>query len=581
MYRTHTCGELRGELIGTSVTLSGWIQKSRDLGGMTFIDLRDRYGITQLVFNMETDKGLCEKARKLGREFVIQVEGKVIERSSKNKNMPTGEVEIEVASLNVLNEAKTPPFTIEDETDGGDELRMQYRYLDLRRNPVQEKLKLRNKVSLETRKYLDEQGFMDVETPVLIKSTPEGARDFVVPSRMNPNEFYALPQSPQTFKQLLMVSGMDRYYQIVKCFRDEDLRADRQPEFTQIDCEMAFVEQEDILQTFEGLVQHLFKSVRGVDLDDKFPRMTYAEAMERYGSDKPDIRFGMELNELTEKAQGKGFVVFDSVESVIAINAEGCASYSRKQLDALTNWVKRPQIGAKGLVYVKYNEDGSTKSSVDKFYSEEDKKAWLDQCSAKPGDLLLILCGDLDTTRKQLNELRLHLGDELGLRNPNIFKPLWVVDFPLLEWDEDSKRYHAMHHPFTSPKPEDINLIDTGPGKVRANAYDLAMNGVELGGGSIRIHDKALQSRMFDLLGFTKEEAEAQFGFLMNAFEYGAPPHGGLAFGLDRLVATMGGSESIRDYIAFPKNNSGRDTMIDAPSPLDEEQLKELGIKLS
>ena len=581
MYRTHTCGELRGEHIGTSVTLSGWIQKSRDLGGMTFIDLRDRYGITHLVFNMETDKGLCEKARKLGREFVVQVEGKVIERSSKNKNMPTGEVEIEVTSLIVLNEAKTPPFTIEDETDGGDELRMQYRYLDLRRNPVQEKLKLRNKVSLETRKYLDDQNFMDVETPVLIKSTPEGARDFVVPSRMNPNEFYALPQSPQTFKQLLMVSGIDRYYQIVKCFRDEDLRADRQPEFTQIDCEMAFVEQEDVLQTFEGLVQHLFKSVRGVDLDDKFPRMTYAEAMERYGSDKPDIRFGMELNELTEKAQGKGFVVFDSVESVIAINAEGCASYSRKQLDALTNWVKRPQIGAKGLVYVKYNEDGSTKSSVDKFYSEEDKKAWLDQCGAKPGDLLLILCGDLDTTRKQLNELRLHLGNQLGLRNPNIFKPLWVVDFPLLEWDEETKRYHAMHHPFTSPKPEDINLIDTDPGKVRANAYDLAMNGVELGGGSIRIHDKALQSRMFDLLGFTKKEAEAQFGFLMNAFEYGAPPHGGLAFGLDRLVATMGGSESIRDYIAFPKNNSGRDTMIDAPSPLDEEQLRELGIKLS
>ena len=580
MYRTHTCGELRGEHIGSSVTLSGWIQKSRDLGGMTFIDLRDRYGITQLVFNMETDKGLCEKARKLGREFVVQVEGKVIERSSKNKNMPTGEVEIEVISLIVLNEAKTPPFTIEDETDGGDELRMQYRYLDLRRNPVQEKLKLRNKVSLETRKYLDEQGFMDVETPVLIKSTPEGARDFVVPSRMNPNEFYALPQSPQTFKQLLMVSGMDRYYQIVKCFRDEDLRADRQPEFTQIDCEMAFVEQEDVLQTFEGLVQHLFKSVRGVDLDDKFPRMTYAEAMERYGSDKPDIRFGMELNELTEKAQGKGFVVFDSVESVIAINAEGCANYSRKQLDALTNWVKRPQIGAKGLVYVKYNEDGSTKSSVDKFCSEEDKKAWLDQCGAKPGDLLLILCGDLDTTRKQLNELRLHLGNELGLRDPNIFKPLWVVDFPLLEWDEDTRRYHAMHHPFTSPKPEDINLIDTDPGKVRANAYDLAMNGVELGGGSIRIHDKALQSRMFDLLGFTKEEAEAQFGFLMNAFEYGAPPHGGLAFGLDRLVATMGGSESIRDYIAFPKNNSGRDTMIDAPSPLDDQQLKELGIDL-
>jgi len=578
MYRTHNCGKLRSEHIGQTVTLSGWIQKSRDLGGMTFIDLRDRYGITQLVFNMETDSSLCEKARKLGREFVIQIEGNVIERSSKNNNMATGDVEIEVSTLRVLNEAKTPPFTIEDDTDGGDELRMQYRYLDLRRNPVQEKLRLRNKVSLETRKYLDGQDFMDVETPVLIKSTPEGARDFVVPSRMNPNEFYALPQSPQTFKQLLMVSGLDRYYQIVKCFRDEDLRADRQPEFTQIDCEMAFVEQEDVLQTFEGLIQHLFREVRGVELDAKFPRMTYAAAMEKYGSDKPDIRFGMEFNDLTEKAQGNGFVVFDSVEAVLGINAEGCAGYSRKQLDALTNWVKRPQIGARGLVYVKYNEDGSTKSSVDKFYSEEERKAWLDQCGAKPGDLLLLLCGELDKTRKQLNELRLHLGTELGLRDPKVFKPLWVVDFPLLEWDEESERYHAMHHPFTSPKPEDIDLIDTEPGKVRANAYDLAMNGVELGGGSIRIHDKALQSRMFDLLGFTKEEAEAQFGFLMNAFEYGAPPHGGLAFGLDRLVATMGGSESIRDYIAFPKNNSGRDTMIDAPSPLNAEQLKELGI---
>ena len=580
MYRTHNCGKLRSEHIGQTVTLSGWIQKSRDLGGMTFIDLRDRYGITQLVFNMETDNTLCEKARKLGREFVIQIEGNVIERSSKNKNMATGDVEIEVSTLRVLNEAKTPPFTIEDDTDGGDELRMQYRYLDLRRNPVQEKLRLRNKVSLETRKYLDGQDFMDVETPVLIKSTPEGARDFVVPSRMNPNEFYALPQSPQTFKQLLMVSGLDRYYQIVKCFRDEDLRADRQPEFTQIDCEMAFVEQEDVLQTFEGLIQHLFREVRGVELDAKFPRMTYAAAMEKYGSDKPDIRFGMEFNDLTEKAQGNGFVVFDSVEAVLAINAEGCAGYSRKQLDALTNWVKRPQIGARGLVYVKYNEDGSTKSSVDKFYSEDERKAWLDQCGAKPGDLILLLCGELDKTRKQLNELRLHMGTELGLRDPKVFKPLWVVDFPLLEWDEESERYHAMHHPFTSPKPEDIDLIDTEPGKVRANAYDLAMNGVELGGGSIRIHDKALQSRMFDLLGFTKEEAEAQFGFLMNAFEYGAPPHGGLAFGLDRLVATMGGSESIRDYIAFPKNNSGRDTMIDAPSPLDVTQLKELGIDL-
>ena len=578
MYRTHTCGALRNEHIGTNVTLSGWVQRSRDLGGMTFVDLRDRYGITQLVFNMETDPKLCETARKLGREFVIQIEGDVIERSSKNKNMPTGDIEIEVSKLSILNDAKTPPFTIEDETDGGDELRMQYRYLDLRRNPVQEKLRLRNKVSLETRKYLDGQDFMDVETPVLIKSTPEGARDFVVPSRMNPNEFYALPQSPQTFKQLLMVSGMDRYYQIVKCFRDEDLRADRQPEFTQIDCEMAFVEQEDVLQTFEGLIQYLFREVRGVELDAQFPRMTYAEAMENYGSDKPDIRFGMEFNDLTEKAQGNGFVVFDSVEAVLAINAEGCAGYSRKQLDALTNWVKRPQIGARGLVYVKYNEDGTSKSSVDKFYSEEERKAWLDQCGAKPGDLLLLLCGELDKTRKQLNELRLHMGTELGLRDPKVFKPLWVLDFPLLEWDEESERYHAMHHPFTSPKPEDFDLIDTEPGKVRANAYDLAMNGVELGGGSIRIHDKALQSRMFDLLGFTKEEAEAQFGFLMNAFEYGAPPHGGLAFGLDRLVATMGGSESIRDYIAFPKNNSGRDTMIDAPAPIDAAQRKELGL---
>ena len=578
MYRTHTCGALRNEHIGANVTLSGWVQRSRDLGGMTFVDLRDRYGITQLVFNMETDAKLCETARKLGREFVIQIEGTVIKRSSKNKNMPTGDIEIEVSKLSILNDAKTPPFTIEDETDGGDELRMQYRYLDLRRNPVQEKLRLRNKVSLETRKYLDGQDFMDVETPVLIKSTPEGARDFVVPSRMNQNEFYALPQSPQTFKQLLMVSGMDRYYQIVKCFRDEDLRADRQPESTQIDCEMAFVEQEDVLQTFEGLIQHLFREVRGVELDAQFPRMSYAEAMEKYGSDKPDIRFGMEFNDLTEKAQGNGFVVFDSVEAVLAINAEGCANYSRKQLDALTNWVKRPQIGARGLVYVKYNEDGTSKSSVDKFYNEEERKEWLDECGAKPGDLLLLLCGELDKTRKQLNELRLHLGTELGLRDPKVFKPLWVLDFPLLEWDDESERYHAMHHPFTSPKPEDFALIDTEPGKVRANAYDLAMNGVELGGGSIRIHDKTLQSRMFDLLGFTKEEAEAQFGFLMNAFEYGAPPHGGLAFGLDRLVATMGGSESIRDYIAFPKNNSGRDTMIDAPAPIDAAQRKELGL---
>jgi aspartyl-tRNA synthetase len=557
------------------------MQRSRDLGGMTFIDLRDRYGLTQLVFNMEVNAVLCEQARKLGREFVIQVEGEVIERSSKNKNMPTGDIEINVLSLTILNAAKLPPFTIEDETDGGDELRMQYRYLDLRRNPVLEKLRLRNQVALETRKYLDSKEFLDVETPVLIKSTPEGARDFVVPSRMNEGQFYALPQSPQTFKQLLMVSGFDRYYQIVKCFRDEDLRADRQPEFTQIDCEMAFVEQNDILNMFEGLIKHLFETVRGVKFEGAFPRMTYAEAMERYGSDKPDIRFGMEFVDLTALAQQNDFVVFNSAEAVLAINAEGCSEYTRKQLDELTEWVKRPQIGAKGLVYIKCNTDGTFKSSVDKFYSEADLKAMAEQANAKPGDLILLLCGELAKTRKQLNELRLYLGNQLGLRNPNEFRPLWVLDFPLLEWDEEIGRYHAMHHPFTSPKPEDLHLIDTEPGKVRANAYDLAMNGVELGGGSIRIHDRALQSRMFDLLGFSKEEAQAQFGFLMSAFEYGAPPHGGLAFGLDRLVATMGGSESIRDYIAFPKNNSGRDTMIDAPSPLNDAQLKELGLKLN
>ena len=580
MYRSQTCGELRTVNIGEKVTLAGWVQKSRDLGGMTFVDLRDRYGITQLAFNMEENKDLCEKARKLGREFVIQIEGEVIERASKNMNIPTGEVEIKVSKLDILNASKTPPFTIEDETDGGEDLRMQYRYLDLRRKPVQNKLMLRNKVALETRKYLDDVGFLDVETPVLIKSTPEGARDFVVPSRMNEGQFYALPQSPQTFKQLLMVSGFDRYYQIVKCFRDEDLRADRQPEFTQIDCEMAFVEQEDVLNTFEGLIKHLFKAIRGVEFEGDFPRLSYEEAMERFGSDKPDMRFGMEFVNLNDVAQGKGFNVFDAAEVVLGINAEQCAVYTRKQLDALTDWVKRPQIGAKGLVYVKCNEDGTFKSSVDKFYSQEDLKKWADKANAKPGDLLLVLSGGLNATRKQMNELRLHMGNELGLRNPNVFKPLWVMDFPLLEWDEDSERYHAMHHPFTSPKPEDMHLIDSEPGKVRANAYDLAMNGVELGGGSIRIHDRDLQSRMFDLLGFSKEEAEAQFGFLMSAFEYGAPPHGGLAFGLDRLVATMGGSESIRDYIAFPKNNSGRDVMIDAPSPLDQEQLNELGINL-
>lgn len=581
MYRSHTCGELRTENIGSTVTLSGWVQTVRDKGNLIWVDLRDRYGITQIVGESDNaSEEVMHDLKNLGREFVVQITGTVSERASANPNIPTGEIEVKAMKVEVLNASKTPPFTIEDDTDGGEELRAQYRYLDLRRNPVQEKLRLRNKVALETRKYLDSQDFLDVETPVLIKSTPEGARDFVVPSRMNEGQFYALPQSPQTFKQLLMVSGFDRYYQIVKCFRDEDLRADRQPEFTQIDCEMAFVEQEDVLNTFEGMIKHLFREVRGVELEETFPRLTYAEAMERYGSDKPDVRFGMEFVNLNAVAQGKGFNVFDAAEVVLAINAEQCAVYTRKQLDKLTDWVKRPQIGAKGLVYVKYNEDETFKSSVDKFYSQEDLKEWAEAANAKPGDLLLVLSGELDKTRKQMNELRLHMGDELGLRNPNVFKPLWVVDFPLLEWDEETERYHAMHHPFTSPKPEDYDLIETEPGKVRANAYDLAMNGVELGGGSIRIHDRELQSRMFDLLGFTNEEAEAQFGFLMSAFEYGAPPHGGLAFGLDRLVATMGGSESIRDYIAFPKNNSGRDVMIDAPSPLNNEQLDELGINL-
>jgi aspartyl-tRNA synthetase len=580
MYRSHTCGELRTAHIGKEVVLAGWVQRSRDLGGMTFVDLRDRYGITQLAFNLEENADLCMQARKLGREFVIHVSGQVIERSSKNNQLATGEIEIKVEQLTILNAAKTPPFTIEDDTDGGEELRAQYRYLDLRRNPVQQKLRLRNQVALETRKYLDAQDFLDVETPYLIKSTPEGARDFVVPSRMNQGEFYALPQSPQTFKQLLMVSGFDRYYQIVKCFRDEDLRADRQPEFTQIDCEMAFVEQEDILNTFEGLIKHLFSTVRGITFEGDFPRMTYAEAMEKYGSDKPDIRFGMEFTDLKSLSAGKDFVVFDSAEAVIGIAVPGASEYTRKQLDELTEWVKRPQIGAKGLVYVKCNADGTFKSSVDKFYDEATLKTWAEAAGAKAGDLILVLSGDLDKTRKQMNELRLRMGTDLGLRNPDVFKPLWVLDFPLLEWDEESQRYHAMHHPFTSPKPEDFTLIDTDPGKVRANAYDLAMNGVELGGGSIRIHDRGLQARMFELLGFTPEQAQTQFGFLMNAFEYGAPPHGGLAFGLDRLVATMGGSDSIRDYIAFPKNNSGRDVMIDAPSPIDTTQLNELGIQL-
>ena len=582
MYRSHNCGELNASHINTEVTLAGWVQKSRDKGFMNWVDLRDRYGVTQLIFDeSRSQKQVFELAKTLGREFVIQVKGTVIEREAKNQNMVTGDIEILVTEMKILNASITPPFTIEDETDGGEDIRMKYRYLDIRRNPVKNNLLFRHKVAMEVRKYLSDLDFCEVETPYLIKSTPEGARDFVVPSRMNEGQFYALPQSPQTFKQLLMVSGFDRYYQIVKCFRDEDLRADRQPEFTQIDCEMAFVEQNDILEMFEGLIKHLFAEVRGVNFEGAFPRMSYAEAMERYGSDKPDIRFGMEFVDLTEIAQQKEFVVFNSSEMVLGINAVGCSEYTRKQLDELTEWVKRPQIGAKGLVYVKCNVDGTFKSSVDKFYDESDLKAMAEKAGAQPGDLLLLLSGETAKTRKQMNELRLLMGTQLGLRNPNEFAPLWVYDFPLLEWDENSERFHAMHHPFTSPKPEDLHLINTEPGKVRANAYDLAMNGVELGGGSIRIHDRELQSRMFDLLGFTKEEAQAQFGFLMSAFEYGAPPHGGLAFGLDRLVATMGGSESIRDYIAFPKNNSGRDTMIDAPSPLNDAQLKELGIKLS
>lgn len=579
MFRTVNCGELSLKNINNKVTLAGWVQKSRDLGGMTFIDLRDRYGITQLVFNMETNAALCEKARKLGREFVIQVSGKVLERSSKNLQLSTGEIEIEVNELQILNASKTPPFSIEDETDGGDELRMKYRFLDLRRNPVKANIILRHKLGIEVRKYMDSLGFLEIETPFLIKSTPEGARDFVVPSRMNEKQFYALPQSPQTFKQLLMVSGYDRYFQIVRCFRDEDLRADRQPEFTQIDCEMAFVNQEDVLQTFEGMVKHLFQQTLQVTLDT-FPRMTYDEAMSKYGSDKPDIRFGMEFCELNALAKNKGFQVFDDAEMVIGICAKSCASYTRKEIDALTEWVKRPQIGAKGLVYARFNDDRTVKSSVDKFYSEEDIRAWGQLCNAKPGDMIFIISGKTNEARKQMNELRLELGNRLGLRPKNTFAPLWVIDFPLLEWDDEGKRFHAMHHPFTSPKPEDIPLMETAPEKVRANAYDLVMNGVELGGGSIRIHNRDLQKRMFQLLGFSDEEAQAQFGFLLNAFEYGAPPHGGIAFGFDRLCAMFGGSDSIRDFIAFPKNNSGRDVMIDAPSAIAQEQLDELSIAL-
>ena len=579
MLRTHTCGELNSSYLGQSVTLSGWVQKSRDLGGMTFVDLRDRYGITQLVFNMETHEGLCLEARKLGREFVIQIEGTVIERSAKNKKMPTGDIEIQISLLKVLNASKTPPFTIENNTDGGDDLRMKYRYLDLRRNPIKENIILRSKVAIETRKYLADQDFIEVETPVLIKSTPEGARDFVVPSRMNQGQFYALPQSPQTFKQLLMVSGFDKYFQIVKCFRDEDLRADRQPEFTQIDCEMSFVEQEDVLNTFENLTRHLLKTIIGVELKD-FPRITFDEAMRDYGNDKPDIRFDMKLNNITDLAQNRGFKVFDDAELVLAIKAKGCSGYSRKQIDKLTEWVKRPQIGAKGMIYVKYNEDGSFKSSVDKFFGQEDLSLWVDATSASAGDLILVLSGETQSVRKQMSELRLEMGDQLGLRDPKVFAPLWVIDFPLLEWDEDTSRYHAMHHPFTSPKFEDLIKLDTSPGEVKANAYDMVLNGSEIGGGSIRIHDRNLQKLMFKHLGFTDDEAQDQFGFLMNAFEYGAPPHGGLAFGLDRLCALMGGAESIRDFIAFPKNNSGRDVMIDAPSKIDEQQLKELSLDL-
>ena len=575
MHRSHTCGELRPDHIGQTVTLSGWVQRARDLGGLTFVDLRDRYGITQLAFNMDANADLCGQARKLGREFVIQAIGTVCERESKNLQIPTGEIEIQVSELNILNAADTPPFTIEDDTDGGDDLRMQYRYLDLRRGPVQRNLFLRHRINIETRKYLDSIDFIDVETPVLIKSTPEGARDFVVPSRMNPGQFYALPQSPQTFKQLLMVSGFDKYYQIVKCFRDEDLRADRQPEFTQVDCEMSFVEQEDILNTFEGLVRHLFQTVLDREIGD-FPRMTYDEAMEKYGIDKPDLRFGMEFRDMAPVTQGVGFNVFDSAEAVLGIVVPGAAEYTRKQLDGLTDWVKRPQIGARGLVYCKINEDGSFKSSVDKFYDQDALAKWAAHTGAGKGDLILVLCGDMNATRKQLAELRLHMGSELGLRDPFDFKPLWVVDFPLLEWDEETERYHAMHHPFTSPKPEHMDLIDSDPGAVRANAYDMVINGVEIGGGSIRIHDKAIQARMFDLLGFTPEEAEAQFGFLMNAFRYGAPPHGGLALGFDRLCSLLGGVNTIRDFIAFPKNNQGRDVMIDAPSAIHQEQYDEL-----
>ena len=580
MYRTKTCGELRMANVGEVVTLAGWVQRTRKLGGMTFVDMRDRYGITQIVFNNEVDAELCDKANHLGREYVVQITGTVAERSSKNNNIPTGDIEIIAKELNILNKSEIPPFTIEDNSDGGDDLRMQFRYLDLRRGAVRRNLELRHRMAFELRKYLDENGFLEVETPILVKSTPEGARDFVVPSRMNPGQFYALPQSPQLYKQLLMVAGFDRYFQIAKCFRDEDLRADRQPEFTQIDCEMSFVEQEDVLQMFEGLVKHIFKYVRNIEFNEPFPRMTWADAMKYYGSDKPDIRFGMRFVELKDLTDGKNFAVFDSAEYVGAICATGCAGYTRKQLDELTDFVKRPQIGAKGLVWVKVENDGSFKSSVGKFYSEADLKQWAERCEAKPGDLILILAGKTMPTRKALNELRLEMGNRLGLRDKNVFAPLWVIDFPMFEWDEETQRYYAMHHPFTKPKDEDIPLLDSDTGNVRANAYDMVVNGVELGGGSIRIHDPKLQDKMFELLGFTEERAQEQFGFLMEAFKYGAPPHAGLAFGFDRFVSMVAGLDSIRDTIAFPKNNSGRDMMNDAPSALDQEQLDELYIKV-
>ncbi|MCB0817088.1 MAG: aspartate--tRNA ligase [Flavobacteriales bacterium] len=579
MYRTHTCGELRLPDAGKTVTLAGWVQRARDLGGLTFVDLRDRFGITQLSFNMERDQALCEQARELGREFVVQATGTVRERESKNTQIPTGEIELIVTELKVLNGAKTPPFTIEEETDGGEELRMKYRYLDLRRPNVRRHFELRHRMALEVRNFLGGQGFLEVETPVLIKSTPEGARDFVVPSRMHPGEFYALPQSPQTFKQLLMVAGFDRYFQLVKCFRDEDLRADRQPEFTQIDCEMAFVEQEDVLTTFEGLAKHLFRSIHGLEFDEAFPRMTFTEAMRDYGCDKPDLRFGMKFHELNDLAQGKGFKVFDEAGLVVGINATGCAGWSRKQTDALIDFVKRPQIGATGIVFLRRTADG-LKSTVDKFYAPEDLALWAERLALEEGDLACIMAGPAEKTRKQLNELRLHLGDLLGLRDPKVFKPLWVVDFPLLEQDEESGRWHAMHHPFTAPKPEDADRLESDPGSVKANAYDLVINGTEIGGGSIRIHDRTLQERMFRVLGFSDVEAREKFGFLMDAFEFGAPPHGGCAFGFDRWVALFGHRTDIREFIAFPKNNAGRDVMIDAPSPIEGEQLHELGLAL-